>query len=129
MLTKKQVFDAALKYAQAKNPNLPKAAVGPDDAFISGAFWAADLLEAEVERLTAENMELRALYEETNDAYQKAILSLKQVNSEIAECRAKNNELRAALRGMFRAAEADHSAVYAENLFAEISKVKTIFYK
>lgn len=103
MLTKQQAFDAALKYAQAKNPNLPKAAVEPDDAFISGAFWAADELASkiEVERLAAEN----------------------------AECHAKNNELRAALRGMFRAVEADHSAVYAENLFAEISKVKTIFYK
>mgnify|MGYP001017095023 CR=1 FL=1 len=48
MLTKQQVFDAALKYAQEQNPDESKAAIMPDGDFIAGAFWAADLLEAEI---------------------------------------------------------------------------------
>lgn len=45
------------------------------------------------------------------------------------QIQAENAELRAALRAIFNAADADHSRVYAETLFAEISKAKTVLYK
>lgn len=49
MLSKKQVFEAALKYAQDQNHGKNKAAIEPDCDFIAGAMWAADELASILE--------------------------------------------------------------------------------
>ena len=52
MLSKKQVFEAALKYAQDQNHGKNKAAIEPDCDFIAGAMWAADELASILEANT-----------------------------------------------------------------------------
>lgn len=92
-MTKQQIFDAALKYAQEQNPGRSKASIEPDCDFIAGAMWAADEMEAEISdlklaytlrkgmshkygsevmRLQAENARLREALEEIIDRYEVA---------------------------------------------------------
>lgn len=58
MLTKQQVFDAALKYAQEQNLCVNKAAVPVNDDFIAGARWAAEQVDAENTMLRKDNIRL-----------------------------------------------------------------------
>lgn len=102
MLTKQQVFEAALKYAQGQNPDESKAAIMPDGDFIAGAFWAADLLEAEVERLTAsvnglqaEAGCLRAEYDKMYERFKSSDNENNRLRLEIGEKRAKIEALSA----------------------------------
>lgn len=87
MLTKKQVFEAALKYAQEQNPGVSKAAVEPYEGFIAGAMWAANEMGAESKKIEREYAQIAERNRALEDRYAKTAISLVRSLDEALELR------------------------------------------